>query len=67
MKRIFQESIHLFSKEELKQEMKEVRIDATVQEKNITFPTDHKLYEMVIFSCLRIAENEGITLKRTYP
>jgi len=67
MKRIFQESINLFSKEELKQEVKEVRIDTTVQEKNITFPTDRKLYEKVIFSCLRIAEKEGITLKRTYP
>lgn len=67
MKRIFQESIHLFSKEELKQEVKEVRIDTTVQEKNITFPTDRKLYEKVIAYCLRIAEKEGLQLKRTYP
>jgi len=67
MKRNFQESIHLFSKKELKQEVKEVRIDTTVQEKNITFPTDRKLYEKVIAYCLRIAEKEGVPLKRTYP
>ena len=67
MKRIFQESIHLFSKDELKQEVKEVRIDTTVQEKNITFPTDRKLYEKVIAYCLRLAEKEGLQLKRTYP
>jgi len=67
MKRIFQESIHLFSQEELKQEVKEVRIDTTVQEKNITFPTDRKLYEKVIGYCFRIAKKEGLQLKRTYP
>jgi transposase, IS5 family len=67
MKRIFQESIHLFSKDEIKQEVKEVRIDTTVQEKNITFPTDRKLYGKVIKYCLRIAEKEGLQLKRTYP
>ncbi|MDD4813513.1 MAG: IS5/IS1182 family transposase, partial [Bacteroidales bacterium] len=47
MQRIFEESILLFSKEELKKEVKEVRVDTTVQEKNITFPTDRKLYEKV--------------------
>lgn len=67
MKRIFQESIHLFSKDELKQEVKEVRIDTTVQEKNITFPTDRKLYEKVIAYCYRIAKKEGIELKCRFP
>jgi len=67
MTRILQESLKLFSKEELKLAVKEVRIDTTVQEKNITFPTDRKLYEKVIAYCIRIADKEGIKLKRTYP
>lgn len=67
MERILKESIHLFSEAELKQAVKEVRIDTTVQEKNITFPTDRKLYGKVIEHCLRIAKKEDIKLKRTYP
>ena len=67
MKRIFRESVHLFSIAELKQQVKEVRIDTTVQEKNITFPTDRRLYEKVVSYCFRIAEKEGIELKRSFP
>ena len=66
MKVIFKQSIDLFGKENVKREVKEVRIDTTVQEKNITFPTDRKLIEKVIGHCRRIAGNEGIKLKRTY-
>jgi IS5 family transposase len=43
-----------------------VRVDTTVQEKNITFPTDRKLIEKVIEHCKRIAKKEDITLKRTF-
>jgi IS5 family transposase len=39
---------------------KEVQIDTTVQEKNITFPTDAKLAKKVIDNCTKIAEFEGI-------
>jgi IS5 family transposase len=39
---------------------KEVQIDATVQEKNITFPTDAKLAKKVIDNCTKIVEFEGI-------
>jgi transposase, IS5 family len=46
--------------------VKEVRVDTTVQEKNITYPTDRKLYEKTIEHCKRIARVEGIRLKRTY-
>jgi IS5 family transposase len=41
---------------------KEVQIDTTVQEKNITFPTDAKLAKKVIDNCTKIAEKEGISL-----
>lgn len=66
MKKIFKQSIDLFGKEKVRKEVKEVRVDTTVQEKNITFPTDRKLTEKVIEHCKRIAKKEGIKLKRTY-
>jgi len=66
MQRIFRESVHLFSGDELKQAVKEVRIDTTVQEKNIQFPTDRRLYERTLDYCKRIARKEDIRLKRTY-
>jgi IS5 family transposase len=66
MKLIFKQSIDLFGKEQIRKEVKEVRVDTTVQEKNITFPTDRKLIEKVIGHCKRIAKEEGIKLRRTY-
>jgi len=66
MKKIFKQSLDLFEKDFIRKEVKEVRVDTTVQEKNITFPTDRKLTEKVIDYCKRIAKKEGIKLKRTY-
>jgi len=66
MKKIFRQSIDLFGEDVIKKEVKEVRIDTTVQEKNITFPTDRKLCERAISYCFRIADKEGVGLKRTY-
>jgi IS5 family transposase len=66
MELIFKQSIDLFGKEKIRKEVKEVRVDTTVQEKNITFPTDRKLIEKVIDHCKRIAREENIKLKRTY-
>jgi len=45
---------------------KEVLIDTTVQEKNITFPTDSKLYVKIIKRCIKIAEKEEVTLRQSY-
>ena len=45
---------------------KEVQIDTTVQEKNITFPTDAKLAKKVIDNCTKIAEKEGVKQRQTY-
>ena len=36
----------------------ELLIDSTVQEKNITFPTDTKLYEIISKKCVAIADKE---------
>lgn len=66
MQKIFKQSIDLFGEDVIKKEVREVRVDTTVQEKNITFPTDRKLYEKTIEYCKRIAKAEGIKLKRTY-
>jgi len=66
MEKIFKQSIDLFGEDMIRKEVKEVRVDTTVQEKNITYPTDRKLYEKTIEYCKRIAKAEGIKLKRTY-
>jgi IS5 family transposase len=44
----------------------EVQIDTTVQEKNITFPTDAKLAKKVIDNCAKIAEKEGVAQRQSY-
>jgi len=45
---------------------KQVIIDTTVQEKNVTYPTDGKLAIKMIHHLHRIAKEEGIQLRRTY-
>lgn len=45
---------------------KDVYFDTTVQEKNITFPTDDKLAKKIIRKCLKIAEENNLTLRQTY-
>jgi len=44
----------------------DVVIDTTVQEKNITFPTDPKLHRKIIAKCRKIAEAEGIEVRQSY-
>ena len=56
-------SIQLFGKEA---QEKEVLIDSTVQEKNITYPTDAKQHKRIIEKVNKIAKQEGITLRQTY-
>ena len=41
-------------------------IDSTVQEKNITFPTDAKLLVKIVEWCLKVARAEGLVLRQTY-
>jgi len=40
--------------------------DTTVQEKNITYPTDNKLYRKIITKCIAIAEDENLELRQSY-
>lgn len=47
-------------------DVKEVLIDTTVQEKNITFPTDTKLHRKIIDKCVKIAQTEKIKIRQSY-
>lgn len=63
VKKILQVSIALHGE---KVRESEVLIDTTVQEKNITFPTDTKLYKRIIDQCVKIAGTESLTLRQSY-
>jgi len=44
----------------------EVVVDTTVQEKNITHPTDTKLAHKIIHRCWKLADRNGVKLRRRY-
>lgn len=60
---IFKESIRINGKDG-KQD--EGTTDTTVQEKNITYPTDNKLHRKIIKKCVAIADKEAIELRQSY-
>ena len=43
-----------------------ILVDTTVQEKNITYPTDHKLAIKIINHLIKLAKLNGVKLRRTY-
>ena len=57
-------SVRLQGKKDLRK--REVIVDSTVQEKNITFPTDVKLYRKIVEKCNKIARNENVVLRQSY-
>ncbi len=63
VKKILEISIGLHGKEAME---REVVIDTTVQEKNITFPTDVKLHKRIIEQCTKIAEEEAVEQRQSY-
>lgn len=63
MERIFRISVEIHGNEALESE---VVVDTTVQEKNVTFPTDTKLRVKVIARCWKIAKRENLVLRRSY-
>lgn len=70
-KRIGEEGIELILKESIRVNGKDaddtnLSGDTTVQEKNITYPTDDKLYKKIITKCQGIAQKEGIVLRQSY-
>ena len=60
---IFQESVNVNGVDALEDEL---IADTTVQEKNITYPTDSKLHLKIIRECVKIASTEGIKLRQSY-
>lgn len=60
---IFQESIRINGKDG---DDPHVSIDTTVQEKNITYPTDDKLHKKIIKKCLGIAQENQLPVRQTY-
>ena len=44
----------------------EVVVDTTVQEKNITHPTDTKLARKIIERCWKLADENEVKLRRRY-
>jgi IS5 family transposase len=61
--KILEASIAIHGKKALEAE---VTVDTTVQEKNITSPTDSKLHRKIIEKCRKIAEKENIELRISY-
>jgi len=60
---IFKESIRVNGKDG---QEKDATTDTTVQEKNITYPTDSKLHKKIIKHCKAIAKREKIELRQSY-
>ena len=60
---ILKESIRINGKDGKEQE---ATTDTTVQEKNITYPTDNKLYRKIIKKCIALADKEGLELRQSY-
>lgn len=70
-KRIGADGIELILKESIRVNGKDgdddtLSIDSTVQEKNITYPTDTKQHQRIIKKCVGIAKKEGIVLRQSY-
>lgn len=70
-KRIGESGIELILKESIRingddSNDSNVNIDTTVQEKNITFPTDAKLHKKIIKKCQIISETEGFPVRQSY-
>jgi IS5 family transposase len=63
---ILQESIRINNPPKDNNDGDIVSIDTTVQEKNITYPTDDKLYKKIILKCWIIADRESIDLRQSY-
>ena len=63
IEKIFRHSIDLHGKDA---QDKHVSVDTTVQEKNITYPTDAKLHKKIADKCVSIAQQEGLKLRRSY-
>ena len=70
-RRIGEKGIELILQESIRVNGKDghddnVSIDTTVQEKNITYPTDAKLYKKIIAKCQQITSEEQLPMRQSY-
>lgn len=63
VQRILRVTVRLHGEKALESE---VVVDTTVQEKNITHPTDTKLAHQIIRRCWKLADRNGVKLRRRY-
>jgi len=67
--KILQETIRIGSNLKLiksKKDLTEITIDSTTQEKNITYPTDSRLYNKARKAVVKLANNNNINLRQNY-
>ena len=63
---IFQESIRVNNEDDDGHHHDMAFIDSTVQEKNITYPTDAKLHKKIVEKVLGIVKKLGLPLRQSY-
>lgn len=63
---IFQESIRVNNEDDSNDHHHTAFIDSTVQEKNVTYPTDAKLHKKIISKILKIVNNLNLPLRQSY-
>ena len=68
LKLILEETIRIAKEKKFvtDQDLSRVVVDTTVQEKNITFPTDTKLLSRAIIKLGKQAKRHGVTLRQSY-
>ena len=63
---IFQESIRVNNEDDDEHHHDTAFIDSTVQEKNITFPTDAKLHKKIVSKVLHLVDKLHLPLRQSY-
>lgn len=63
---IFQESVRVNNEDDDSRHHDTAFIDTTVQEKNVTFPTDAKLHKRIVKKVLDIVKESGLPLRQSY-
>ena len=66
MELIFQESIRVNNKDNSDDHHDTAFIDSTVQEKNVTYPTDAKLHKKIVKHVLKIVHEHNLPLRQSY-
>lgn len=68
IKTLFTETIRIAQEGKVvsTKETRQVIVDTTVEEKNVTFPTDAKMLHRAILRAVKLAKRYGINLRQTY-